>query len=333
MQIGTATAELTQSLGRSPTPRELAEAIGCTVEEIVEGIESSNAYSTLSLDATDDSDDGSSSMLDAIGVDDEGLEHVEIRESLKPLLEQLGAAREEDPAAAVLQEHDAVADRRGDRRLPDARLPAADPHPRAAAHLARGARPRVARRRRQAGRSRVRVAHQRLDARRVQHRDQRDDRRERQGYGEQRGSRARSRRCRAGSAGSAAPGRAPSPHPGQRPGAGEQRGAVDAEEDRRPTPRPRPARDHVEQADDRQNDQADALDADEDGCDEQRRRGTGGVGRSRRPSLRGDPRSARRRRCDPTDHRKHLIPAPIVATVGSVREILHTHGLHARPQA
>ena len=89
MQIGAATAELTQSLGRSPTPRELAETIGCTVEEIVEGIESSNAYSTLSLDATDDSDDGSSSMLDAIGIDDAGLEHVEIRESLKPLLEQL----------------------------------------------------------------------------------------------------------------------------------------------------------------------------------------------------------------------------------------------------
>ena len=91
MQIGAASAELTQKLGRSPTPRELAEVIGCTVEDIVEGIESSNAYSTLSLDATDDSDDGSSSMLDAIGVDDEGLEHVEIRESIKPLLEKLPA--------------------------------------------------------------------------------------------------------------------------------------------------------------------------------------------------------------------------------------------------
>jgi len=90
MQIGTTTAELTQSLGRSPTPRELAESIGCTVEEIVEGIESSNAYSTLSLDASDDSDDGAASMLDAIGVDDHNLEHVEIRESIKPLLEGLG---------------------------------------------------------------------------------------------------------------------------------------------------------------------------------------------------------------------------------------------------
>ena len=89
MQIGAATAELTQSLGRSPTPRELAEAIGCSVEEIIEGIESSNAYSTLSLDATDDDDEMGGSMLDAIGVEDENLEHVEIRESLKPLLDAL----------------------------------------------------------------------------------------------------------------------------------------------------------------------------------------------------------------------------------------------------
>lgn len=90
MQIGTSTAELTQSLGRSPSPRELAEHIGCTVEEIIEGIESSNAYSTLSLDATDDGDDGgAATMLDALGVDDAGIAHVEVRESLKPLLDRL----------------------------------------------------------------------------------------------------------------------------------------------------------------------------------------------------------------------------------------------------
>ena len=89
MQISASTAELTQSLGRSPTPREIAEAIGCSVEEIVEGMESSNAYATLSLDATEESDDGGQSMLDAIGIDDEALEQVEIRESVKPLLESL----------------------------------------------------------------------------------------------------------------------------------------------------------------------------------------------------------------------------------------------------
>ena len=90
MQIAGATAELTQALGRSPTPRELAEAVGCSVEEIVEGIESSNAYATLSLDASDDGEEGgATTMLDALGVEDAGLENVEIRESIKPLLDAL----------------------------------------------------------------------------------------------------------------------------------------------------------------------------------------------------------------------------------------------------
>jgi RNA polymerase sigma-B factor len=90
MQIGTAAAELTQTLGRSPTPRELAEVIGCSVEDIVEAIESSNAYSTLSLDSADDGgDNGGVSMLEIMGFDDEELEQIEIRESIKPLLEAL----------------------------------------------------------------------------------------------------------------------------------------------------------------------------------------------------------------------------------------------------
>jgi RNA polymerase sigma-B factor len=89
-QIGTTTADLVQTLGRSPTPRELASAVGCTVEEIIEGIESGNAYSTLSLDAADDSgEDGGVSMLEILGLDDEELEQIEIRESIKPLIEAL----------------------------------------------------------------------------------------------------------------------------------------------------------------------------------------------------------------------------------------------------
>lgn len=91
VQIGSASAELTQSLGRSPTPRELAERIGCTIEEILDGLESGNAYSTLSLDASDHDEDGVVTMLDAMGVDDENLEQVEIRESVKPLLDRLDA--------------------------------------------------------------------------------------------------------------------------------------------------------------------------------------------------------------------------------------------------
>jgi RNA polymerase sigma-B factor len=90
MSISSVTGELSQELGRSPTPREIADKIGVGVEQVMEGLESANAYSTLSLDAGDSSDDGGSmSMLDTLGMDDEALDHVEIRESIKPLIEQL----------------------------------------------------------------------------------------------------------------------------------------------------------------------------------------------------------------------------------------------------
>jgi RNA polymerase sigma-B factor len=90
MSIGSVTGDMSQELGRSPTPREIAEKLGVSVEEVMEGIESANAYSTLSLDAGDNTEDGTgNTMLDTLGMDDEALAHVEIRESIKPLIEQL----------------------------------------------------------------------------------------------------------------------------------------------------------------------------------------------------------------------------------------------------
>jgi RNA polymerase sigma-B factor len=90
MSIGAVTGDMSQDLGRSPTPREIAEKLGVSVEEVMEGIESANAYSTLSLDAGDSGEDGqANTMLDTLGMDDEALAHVEIRESIKPLIEQL----------------------------------------------------------------------------------------------------------------------------------------------------------------------------------------------------------------------------------------------------
>ncbi len=90
MAISAVTGDLSQELGRSPTPREIADKVGVSVEEVLEGLESANAYSTLSLDAGDNTDDGpGSSMLDSLGMEDVALDHVEIRESIKPLIEQL----------------------------------------------------------------------------------------------------------------------------------------------------------------------------------------------------------------------------------------------------
>jgi RNA polymerase sigma-B factor len=88
LSLTTATAELSQLHGRSPTVHELAEKLGISEEEVLEGLESANAYSTLSLDVPD-TDDESPAVADTLGAEDEALEGVEYRESLKPLLEDL----------------------------------------------------------------------------------------------------------------------------------------------------------------------------------------------------------------------------------------------------
>jgi len=89
--LTSATAELTQALGRAPTVPELAARLGVSKDEVLEGLESANAYATLSLDAPESHDESALSMLDAIGQDDENLRTVENRESIKPLLERLTA--------------------------------------------------------------------------------------------------------------------------------------------------------------------------------------------------------------------------------------------------
>ena len=89
MSIAAATADLSQQLGRSPTPQELAERLGVEVEDVLDGIESANAYATLSLDAGESGEDGLGSMLETMGSLDDALHHVEIRESIRPLIEAL----------------------------------------------------------------------------------------------------------------------------------------------------------------------------------------------------------------------------------------------------
>ena len=84
-----ATSELSQKNGRAPTVGELATFLGLSDEEILEGLESANAYSAVSLDAPDGGDDDSPAVADSLGMVDEALEGVEYRESLKPLLEKL----------------------------------------------------------------------------------------------------------------------------------------------------------------------------------------------------------------------------------------------------
>jgi RNA polymerase sigma-B factor len=89
MSIAAATSDLSQRLGRSPTPREVADRLGVAVEDVVAGMESSHAYATLSLDAGQSHTDGIRSMLETMGAADAALHDVEVRESIRPLLERL----------------------------------------------------------------------------------------------------------------------------------------------------------------------------------------------------------------------------------------------------
>ncbi len=89
LRLAGATEELTASQGRSPTVRELAAHLGVSEDDVLEGIESAQAYSTLSLDASSRSDDGPAALVDTLGFDDAALEGVEDMAALRPLIAAL----------------------------------------------------------------------------------------------------------------------------------------------------------------------------------------------------------------------------------------------------
>ena len=89
MMLNQATAELSQSTGRSPTVRELAAHLKITEDEVIDGIEAAAAYSTTSIDAHVGNDEDASTIADFMGDVDPDLSNVDDREALRPLLAAL----------------------------------------------------------------------------------------------------------------------------------------------------------------------------------------------------------------------------------------------------
>jgi RNA polymerase sigma-B factor len=91
--VSRATTDLFQTLGHSPTVTELAAHTALSEEQVLESLETVHAYATVSLDAetAGESPTLGASLGDALGELDAALEKVEYRESLRPMLEQLGA--------------------------------------------------------------------------------------------------------------------------------------------------------------------------------------------------------------------------------------------------
>ena len=89
LAINAASAELSQRLGRAPTPSELGRHLDLSPEQVYEGLEAGNAYHSMSLDEALSPDSDSEPLGDKLGRPDAALDGVENYESLRPLIEQL----------------------------------------------------------------------------------------------------------------------------------------------------------------------------------------------------------------------------------------------------
>ena len=91
LAVNRVSEQLTHSLGRVPTVREIAEALGVTEEQIIEAEEFSTSYGLTSLDVEVDNGEDSkvSRLLDFMGEDEGGYGHVEDRVQLRKALRAL----------------------------------------------------------------------------------------------------------------------------------------------------------------------------------------------------------------------------------------------------
>jgi RNA polymerase sigma-B factor len=94
-QLGLAMNELSQRLGRSPTPSELAAEIGVDREEVVEAMTASEGFKARSIDFTATSDDDKPTIADRMGDLDPGIRFIEDREALKAQMATLPSRLEQ----------------------------------------------------------------------------------------------------------------------------------------------------------------------------------------------------------------------------------------------
>jgi RNA polymerase sigma-B factor len=83
MAVSRETEALSKTLGRSPKLAEVANALGCAVEDVLEASEAAASYDATSLDAPAARDDeDSATLVDLLGGDDPAYELVERRDAI-----------------------------------------------------------------------------------------------------------------------------------------------------------------------------------------------------------------------------------------------------------
>jgi RNA polymerase sigma-B factor len=81
--------DLARELGRAPTPEEIAEEIGVTVEQVLEAREAAGAYRAVSLDRPRDDNDESERVAAHMGTEDPGFGVAEDAATVERLMRAL----------------------------------------------------------------------------------------------------------------------------------------------------------------------------------------------------------------------------------------------------
>jgi RNA polymerase sigma-B factor len=83
LAVSRETEALSKQLGRSPKVREVADSLGCPVEDVLEAQEAAASYEAASLDAPVSRDDGeAAALVELMGDEDTSYELVESREAI-----------------------------------------------------------------------------------------------------------------------------------------------------------------------------------------------------------------------------------------------------------
>ncbi|MCX4091242.1 RNA polymerase sigma factor SigF [Nocardia sp. alder85J] len=86
LRIGSAVDALSQSLGRSPTAKEIAAELGIDADEVTQAVIAGNAYQPSSIDAVSTGRDTEASLLDTLGEEESQFDRVEEYVAIRPLL-------------------------------------------------------------------------------------------------------------------------------------------------------------------------------------------------------------------------------------------------------
>ena len=86
LRIGAAVDTLSQSLGRSPTAKEIASELAVDPDEVAQAVIAGNAYQPTSIDAAAVGRDTDASLLDTLGEEEAQFDRVEEYVAIRPLL-------------------------------------------------------------------------------------------------------------------------------------------------------------------------------------------------------------------------------------------------------